>query len=90
VLYAPIIVKQTIADGETEDWEAYCPPGRVVVSGGFGGSGNYGAGLEFTMSQPRYENNGWRFQAKYVRPSVGGPTTEAYGMVTCAEGRSIG
>ncbi|MEI8411750.1 MULTISPECIES: hypothetical protein [unclassified Kribbella] len=84
----PILVKKTIRDGEHANWQAMCPSGQVAVSGGFSGGSNYGRGLTFYTSMPRYSADGWIFEASFSKLASGSTDDQidAYGFVLCAVG----
>lgn len=91
VVNPPITVRKDIQDGESAEWRADCPSGQVAVNGGFGGQTNSGRGLDYFQSEPSYDGRSWYFGARYVKANGGfGDTTQAYGFVVCAPGRSNG
>ncbi|GAA0924787.1 hypothetical protein GCM10009554_03810 [Kribbella koreensis] len=82
---APVLVKQAFKPGERHSWEALCPAGQVVVSGGHSGDSNSGEGLIFSDSEPLYFAQGWKVEATYTGTQS---NVQGYAFALCAVGHS--
>lgn len=85
VVSAPVLVKQAFRPGEVHSWEAKCPAGQIVLSGGYSGDSNEGDGLIYSTSEPLYFAQGWRVQARYTGTD---PNVQGYAFALCAPGHS--
>ncbi len=89
VVNPPTIFRQNIKDGEWAQWQASCPDGQVVVTGGHGGGTNSGRGITYYQSEPSHDGKRWFFGARYSKADGGlSDTIDAYGFIVCTPGKS--